>query len=93
MTDQIWLGFSVGIESDLFFVRGIEIDRVRAEINLFPAWSIDLVFCGYRNWLDFWMRAAHRLVLVSIEIDVFLVWVVDIDCISVRGVELDLITV
>ena len=43
--DRIWLGFSVGIESDLFQVRGIEIDRVRAEINLL--WvlrSVGLVF-------------------------------------------------
>ena len=32
--DGTGLGFSVRIESDLFIVRGTEIDRVRAEINL-----------------------------------------------------------
>ena len=43
--DRIWLGFSVRIESDLFFARGIEIDRVRAEISFFWVWwSIELVF-------------------------------------------------
>ena len=51
---EINLIFLWGIEFDLvlvlgskvtFFVRGIEIDRVRAEINLFWVWwSIDLVF-------------------------------------------------
>ena len=30
---------------------------------------------------------------VSIEIDLFFVWVVDIDLISVRGIKLDLISV
>ena len=31
---EFWVGFMVGIGGDLFFVREIEIDRVRAEINL-----------------------------------------------------------
>ena len=33
--DRISLGFSIGIERYLCFVRGIEIDRVRAEMSLF----------------------------------------------------------
>ena len=45
MRDRIWLDFGVGIESDLFFVRGVEIDSGQAELNLFwVLWSIDLVF-------------------------------------------------
>ena len=60
--------FSVlGLESDLFFVRTVEIERVRAEINLFEvSQSIDLVWCagGGRNCLGFWMRIENRLVLV-----------------------------
>ena len=46
MRDRVWLGFNVGIESDFVFVRGIEIARVQAEINLISVWwSIDLFFC------------------------------------------------
>ena len=42
---RIWLGFSVGIESDLFFVRGIEIDNVRAELTFFKCNDRLTCFC------------------------------------------------
>ena len=35
--DRIWLGFVVGIESEMFSVREIDIDLVRAEINYYCA--------------------------------------------------------
>ena len=35
VTDRILLGVSAGIESNLFFVLGIEIDRLCVEINWF----------------------------------------------------------
>ena len=87
MSDRIWLGFYVGTE----------IDRVRAEINVFWVWwSIDLVFA----WVVvveigsiFRWGAQIACFSVSIEIDLVFVWVVDTDLISVWGVELDLILV
>ena len=66
--DWICLCFSVGIWSNLFFVWGIEVERVRADINVFWVWwSIDLMpvlVFGGRNWLGFWIRAANPLILV-----------------------------
>ena len=43
-----------------------------------------MLFNAGRKWLDFSMK---------IEIDLGFVWVVDINLISVRGTELDLISV
>ena len=82
----------------MFFVWGVGIDSVRADIHLFWVWwSIDLVFVrvvvvveidsvfGYGPQLA-WFS-------VSIEIDLVFVWVVDIDFISVWGAKQDLISV
>ena len=76
-------------------MRGIEIYRVRAEVNLFKVlWSIDLVFV----WvvvveIDSVLDAGRKTLRFSIEIDLFFFWVVDIDLISVRGIEFDSISV
>ena len=97
MRDRIWLGFSVDIESDLFLVRGIEIGRLRAEVNLFwVLWSMDFVFV----WvvvvnIDLDLDAGRKSLCysVSIEIDLVYVWVDNIGLISVWRLELDLISV
>ena len=64
--DRIWHGFSVGIESDLFFCAG-DPNWLCAGLNyLVLSVMVDLFgFCAGdgRNWLGFWMRAANRLVL------------------------------
>ena len=45
VADWICLRYSVGIEINLFFGRGVEIDCVKAEIDLLLVWwSIRLVF-------------------------------------------------
>ena len=102
---EISLVFVWGVEFDLvsvleskvicFFVRGIEIDRVRAEINLVLVWwsmglffvwvvvvEIDSIYNAGRKSLGF---------SVSIKLDLVSVWLVDIDLISVSGIELDFI--
>ena len=70
----MWLR-GVGIEIELFFVRGVEIDRVRVEIELFSVWwsmdlvfvwvvEIDLILDASRKSLDFSVRIEIDLVLV-----------------------------
>ena len=64
---MVWLGFSVGIESDLVFVRGIEIDGVLAKIIVLSVMIDGLHFgvgSGGRNCLVFEMRDSNGLVLV-----------------------------
>ena len=72
--DRMWLR-GVGIEIELFFVRGVEIDRVRVEIELFSVWwsmdlvfvwlvEIDLILDASRKSLDFSVRIEIDLVLV-----------------------------
>ena len=57
-------------------------------------WSIDLgfvfVFVFVVVEIDSFLYAGRKSFGVSIEIDLFFVWVVDIDLISVWGIELDL---
>ena len=72
--DRMWLR-GVGIEIELFFVRGVEIDRVRVEIELFSVWwSMDLVFV----WLveiDLILDASRKSLGFSVRIEIDLVLV------------------
>ena len=72
--DRMWLR-GVGIEIELFFVRGVEIDRVRVEIELFSVWwSMDLVFV----WLveiDLILDASRESLGFSVRIEIDLVLV------------------
>ena len=95
---RIWLGFSVRVEIDLFFVQGIEIwpcaGRNYLDLSVTVDWFGFCVRCGGRNWPGLWMRATYHLVLVSASrLTGLFVWMVDIDLTSLWGIELDIISV
>ena len=85
--DRMWLR-GVGIEIELFFVRGVEIDRVRVEIELFSVWwsmdlvfvwlvEIDLILDASRKSLDFSASIEiHSAFMRVVKIDLVSVWVV-----------------
>ena len=107
MRDRIWLGFNVGIEFNLVLVLVSKMTCFWAGDQLtvcgpkLTCLSI-MIDClgsrvgGDRNRLGLGMPAANCLFLVSasrLTYQVVFVWVVDIDLISVRGIDLDLISV
>ena len=73
--DRIWLGFSVGIESDLFFVRGIEIDVCGPELTCSKCNDRLTWFLCRRWWSKLTRFLDARLkslgFSVSIEIDLW----------------------
>ena len=72
--DRMWLR-GVGIEIELFFVRGVEIDRVRVEIELFSVWwSMDLVFVWVVE-IDLILDASRKSLYFSVPIEIDLVLV------------------
>ena len=84
--DRTWLGFSAGIEIDLFWCGGSSWLCAGRNWLVFVWWSIDLVLCRWSKLT--WFLDAGRNSFgfsVSIEIHLAFVWVVDVDFISVWG--------
>ena len=82
-----------GVSTDLLFVRVVAITLVLYAGQKSPNFSvsieIDFVWVGGRNWLEFSVGDETWLYLgVQSGEDLVLVWVVEIDLISVNGLEL-----
>ena len=81
MLEQIRLRSSVGIERSLVIVRGVEIYRVRAEMDLFLVWwSIDFGFVLVVE-IDLFLDVGCKSLSFSVSIEYYMVfvWLVVID--------------